>query len=418
MTSLSVRLFVAVLAMLFVASVSARAQSSWGEPAAAAAKGFKTLYRFQGGKDGDSPNGGVVVHDGAIYGTTYYDGVCSNYPYCGILYKLTKVGSGWKRATLHDFGKTLSDGIEPIAPLNIRNSTLFGTTSAGANAQCGCGEVFQLTLPAGYRIIQHLTFHLGANPLGGLLIAADGTKYGTTSGRGTKGGGVIYKVSAGGSYSVVYNLKGTPGAGPAGELISGKDGAIYGTSYGGGKYDQGYVFRIETNGSGFKDLYDFKNNFEVDGLDDGAQPEGRLALGSGGTIYGTTELGGTDYGTAWSLSPESGGGWKYKQLYIFGSAGNTPHSGLVLYKGALYGVGAGGGEYQSGVIFSFTESSPGNWKYHLLHSFKARDAGGDDPQADLRVANGVIYGTTLTGGHVTDGGDCINGCGTVFQYVP
>jgi uncharacterized repeat protein (TIGR03803 family) len=253
------------------------------------------------------------------------------------------------------------------------------------------------------------------------LRAADGTMYGTTSAGGKHDGGVVYKVT-GGSYSVLYDLPGNPNnpaSGPFGELMFGTDGAIYGTSYGNGKYNQGYVFRLTTGGS-FENLYNFLGVNQPGNSHDGAQPEGRLALGKDGTIYGTTTFGGSPsgYGTAWSIKAAAGGKWDYKQLYIFGSPGNLPHSGLVIGpSGVLRGVGAGGGQYQSGVIYSLTESKSGKWEYTLLHSFKDRDPGGDTPYATLFFQDGVLYGTTLTGGHVTDNGDCINGCGTVFQFV-
>jgi len=419
--------FVVGLATLSLVSFAARAESPLDGPDASSGNadaprlkpGFTTLYRFQGGKDGYWPRGGVIVHDGAIYGTTLYDGLCST---CGIVYKLTDEKGSWKLSVPHYFNENAEDGIAPTAPLTISGNTIFATTSAGANFACGCGEVFQLALPTGYKIIKHLAARIGEEPIGGLLIGRDGTMYGTTSAGGAHDGGVVYKVE-GGSYSVLYNLPGNPNnpaSGPFGELIFGKDDAIYGTSYGNGKYDQGYVFRLTTGGS-FKDLYDFQNNFQTPPKPDGAQPEGRLALGKDGTIYGTTTFGGSPsgYGTAWSIKAAAGGKWDYKQLYIFGSPGNLPHSGLVIAgNGVLYGTGAGGGAYQSGAIYSLTETTPGKWKYTLLHSFEDRAPGGDTPYADLFLQDGVLYGTTLTGGHVTNNGDCINGCGTVFQFVP
>ena len=159
------------------------------------------------------------------------------------------------------------------------------------------------------------------------------------------------------------------------------------------------------------------------GPPDGAQPQGRLALGKDGTIYGTTAFGGdpTGYGTAWSLTPKSGGKWTYAQLYRFGRAPipggpNLPHSGLVIdLAGNLYGTGAGGGAYGSGTLYRLSPPKSGKiWNVTVLHSFKGFDPGGDTPFADIELSGGVLYGSSLTGGII--GGNCTTGCGTVFDY--
>ena len=201
----------------------------------------------------------------------------------------------------------------------------------------------------------------GTTPIGGLLIDTDGTMYGTTSSGGTgavgvhnsNGAGVIYKIStSGGGFTKLHDFDGDLNGGPQGEMIFGADGAIYGTTYGGGQYNEGVIFRM-TKAGGYQVIYNFMGVNQPGGSTDGAQPEGRLALGPDGTIYGTTSFGGTPsgYGTAWSIKLVNGT-WVYKQLYRFGSPGNLPHSGLIMGSdGTLYGTGAGGGAYQSGVIY-------------------------------------------------------------------
>jgi uncharacterized repeat protein (TIGR03803 family) len=418
--------WLAGLALLLSLAFAAQAQQT-ADPAAAA-PGFKTLYRFAGGKNGYWPRSGMILHGGALYGTTYYGGstATDGAPGYGIIYKLTDTNGTWKLSVLHDFGVTLSDGINNSAPLNILNHTLYGASANGANPDCGCGGVFELTLPSTYTVLHHFNVTNGSDPLGGLLIDTNGTKYGTASLGGTHGnltgGGVIYKLSSTDGFSVLHDFTNPyDAAGPSGELIFGKDGAIYGTTFGDGKYDQGEIFRITTGGS-FTVLYNFLGNDQPGGSHDGADPEGRLALGPDGTIYGTTTFGGdpSDYGTAWSLTPKAGGKFTYQQIYIFGADGEatTPHSGLVRDgKGVLYGTGAGGGVPGGGVLYSLTETSPGYWKYTALHIFVPNTAGGDDPYGDLILENGVLYGTTISGGDF-NGSDCADdGCGTVFQYV-
>jgi uncharacterized repeat protein (TIGR03803 family) len=304
----------------------------------------------------------------------------------------------------------------------------YSTTPNGANPKCGCGEVFKFTPGSsgpdqGYKILHHFgPSRNGWNPNAGVLVDADGTIYGTTSGGGRHDAGTIFKITSGGDFSVLYHFNGNFGGGPQGELLFGKDGAIYGTTFGNGKYNRGSIFRI-TKGGDFTKLYDFLGVDQPGGSHDGADPQGALALGEDGTIYGTTESGGSPsgYGSAWSLSPPKGSNkkWHYEQLQIFGSDGNLPHSGLVIDPGGnnLYGTAGGGGAFQSGVIYKFTRVAPGKpWKYVLLHSFKARDKDGDIPYGNLVLRHGVLYGTNLSGGKVTNSGDCRDGCGTVFQF--
>ena len=406
----------------------------------ALAQQLTTLYRFPGGANGNFPRGGLAMDvAGDLYGTTRYDGNCST---CGIVYKLTPPAPGktaWTYKVVHDFLLS-GGGIDPISPLTAFNNVLYGTAAGGGDPMCGCGVIFSVTATDVYKNLhtfdpfvpnqQNSQWPQGTTPIGGLLIDSDGTMYGTTDSGGTgaagtdgsNGAGIIYKISTGGSgFTKLHDFDGSLNSGPQGEMIFGADGAIYGTQYGGGKYNQGVIFRMTKAGS-YQVLYDFLGVNQPGGSHDGAQPEGRLALGPDGTIYGTTSFGGSPsgYGTAWSIKLVNAK-WVYTQLYIFGSAGNLPHSGLIMGKdGALYGTGAGGGAYQSGVIYRLLPpaTSGGTWTYQLLHSFIGRDTNGDDPYGDLLYANDKFYGENLTGGDITDCSSAPGGCGTVFQYRP
>lgn len=388
---------------------------------ATAANVLTTLYRFPGGSVGYSPRGGLVMDAaGRLYGTTQYDGLCST---CGIIYKLTPPAPGktaWTFGFMHKF-KLGTDGIHPTAPLTLFKGVIYGTTSAGGDPSCGCGTVFKITLAGAYSILHVFSPSAkGSTPIGGLLIDADGTMYGTTSAGGLHGSGVIFKLTAGGGYSILHHFAGNFDGGPQGELMFGKDGAIYGTQFGGGLYNQGTVFRI-TKAGGFQVLYNFKGVNQPGGSHDGANPEGRLALAADGTIYGTTTFGGSPsgYGTAWSIK-QNGTKWTYKQLYIFGSPGNLPHSGLVRVGTAYYGTGAGGGQFQEGVIYKLVPpvAPSTKWTYVLLHSFTGRNPNGNIPYGVLLYAKQMFYGMNLLGGHVVSTGECNDGCGTVFQFKP
>lgn len=388
---------------------------------------FTTLYRFTGAQGIYDPRGGLAMDgSGNLYGTTYYGGNCTT---CGTIYKLT--APNWSYTELHS-GILDKTGIGPTAPLTISGSTIFGTMSVGGNPRCGCGTIFSIsTNGSGYQDIYFFGPGApqkpvdGSTPIGGVILVG-GMLYGTTSAGGKYGNGVIYKVSPSGSgYTVLYNFN-TPNSpqnsGSQGELLLGKDGNLYGTQYGGGKYNQGMFFRIGTNGANFEDLHDFMNVFTKNGVNDGANPQGRLAQASNGTIYGTTELGGTPngYGTAWSWSASKG----YQQIYRFVAeqfnSANTPHSGLVIdTNGALYGTGGGGGIYGQGcgAAFKLTPGANGTFTYNTMYSFQCHNPNGNIPY-NVLLNDHLVYGTNVQGGTLSGACAVHEGCGTVFEINP
>jgi uncharacterized repeat protein (TIGR03803 family) len=100
-------------------------------------RGHETvLYRFQGGSDGQAPNGGVVLDgDGGLYGTT------SN--------TLFHIDANGKETTLYT-QTDCSNGCVFNSDLAIdATGALYGTTRVGGDLSChaigdGCGVVFKL----------------------------------------------------------------------------------------------------------------------------------------------------------------------------------------------------------------------------------------------------------------------------------
>jgi len=142
---------------------------------------------------------------------------------------------------------------------------------------------------------------------------------------------------------------------------------------------------------------------------DGEAPSAAL-LNVNGTLYGTTPDGGTNSaGTIFSIT-KSG---KETVLYSFkgGSAdGGGPSAPLINVNGTLYGATGYGGAHGKGVIYSFTTAG----KETVLYSFKGGSADGANPSGALLDVNGVLYGTTVSGGSRSCGG---GGCGTVFSVT-
>jgi uncharacterized repeat protein (TIGR03803 family) len=154
-------------------------------------------------------------------------------------------------------------------------------------------------------------------------------------------------------------------------------------------------------------LYSFKLG------NDGGAPQSSLIFDRTGNLYGTTQAGGSGYGTVFELSPNVSGGWKETVLYRFtgGADGANPYSSLIFDSvGNLYGTASGGGTTGYGVVFELSHVRS-TWRETVLHSF-AGTPDGATPTAGLTMdAAGNLYGTTPYGGT----GD---GTGTVFELTP
>ncbi len=230
----------------------------------------------------------------------------------------------------------------------------------------------------------------------------------------------------------LYSFTGENGDGalPDGNLTLGPNGVLYGTTIEGGSAAGGIVFELvppAVAGGVWTEniLYTFTG---LHGGPDGASPNGGLALANNGDLYGTTFTGGTypEHGTVFKLTPpaEPGASWKEAVLYRFKGKtdGSNPAAGLLrTSNGMLYGttVSGGGGSCTiigCGTVFELTPPAVagGPWKETVLHSFSGPD--GNSPQATLiRGSDGSLYGTTVKGGGSGCGG---NGCGTVFKLTP
>ncbi|MGH9205213.1 MAG: choice-of-anchor tandem repeat GloVer-containing protein, partial [Acidimicrobiales bacterium] len=125
-----------------------------------------------------------------------------------------------------------------------------------------------------------------------------------------------------------------------------------------------------------------------------------LIAAPGGTIYGTTQLGGASgLGTVFPLKPPvASGPWTQRVLYSFvgGLDGEQPVAGLLAsHNGTLYGTTKLGGASSSGTVFALTPpSSPGGaWTESVLYSFTGGSDGGT-PVAGLIFgpSGGTLYG--------------------------
>jgi uncharacterized repeat protein (TIGR03803 family) len=156
--------------------------------------------------------------------------------------------------------------------------------------------------------------------------------------------------------------------------------------------------------AGYRIVYNFGKP------DDGSDPVAGL-IDVKGTLYGTTEYGGTGTnGTVFSVTTSG----KETVLHSFATGkdeddGDGPVARLIDVNGTLYGTTFAGGAYCCGTVFSITTGGT----ERVVHSFSNRHEGGSTLTSGLIDVNRTLYGTTLRGSYTPH--HC--GCGTVFSLT-
>jgi uncharacterized repeat protein (TIGR03803 family) len=361
------------------------------------------LYKFQGGPiDGQFPLTSMVFgSNGVLYGTALSGAI--GY---GCIFQLTPpvaAGASWTESVIYSFSLAWGpQGTLLLGPGGI----LYGTTSGVVRTQLGQFQgdggatVFALGPPATpgaswgeYDLYRFSNSQEGAGafPRAG-LTASQGSLFGTAYLLGNTsceeyGCGTVFAMqppaSTGSAWTeiTIHQFNGAPGdgGGPLAALTAGPGGVLYGTTQYGGSGTQctlsnvvvgcGTVFQLTPGAGGTWTetvLYSFTGQ-----NGDGALPVASLVLRQSGSLFGTTEYGGS-------------------------AASGSPCTSF--------------GAFGCGTIFELKPpAAPGGaWTETVLHSFTGKDGDGAAPQANLTVGpTGALYGTTWAGG--------TEGYGTIFS---
>lgn len=257
---------------------------------------FKTLHTFGGGTDGAYPVASLIRdRSGNLYGTTLFGGANGD----GTVFEVSYSKGGWKETVIYSFGGG-ADGIEPWGSLTFdKTGHLYGTTmNGGIN---GYGTVFELShKKSGWEetVIYTFSWKDGANPIAGVVFDKSGNLIGTTALGGSSGFGTVFELTLSGgkwTQTILHNFAGYP--------------------------------------------------------NDGTAPNSLLTSDNLGNLYGTTEYGGSSgqcgsswgsgCGTAFELTPSSGG-WSETVLqnFCFCPEGMQP-LGLLLFRGSFLGTSGG-----------------------------------------------------------------------------
>ncbi len=392
--------------------------------------GETVIYSFKGGSDGGGPVGGLISdRSGNLYGVTGYggSGSCTNgvLTGCGTVFELSPNRQGGRTETVIYSFTGGADGQSPLAGLILDAlGNLYGTTN-GSGVSPRYGSAFELSPSTSRWTITVLHAFRGGKDggyvQGGLVMDSAGRLYGTTAGFGPKGHGTTFQLSNGGNGWQLKNLHafggGSDGDEPMGLLVLAADGAIYGTTKFGGAGGGGVFYGLSLNAKGIwveRVLHSFE------GGQDGGNPVYGLTADQRGKLYGVSPNK-PEWGDVFRFSPSLKGTWTKATLYTFRpprSNGPEDPSGPVTIdsSGNVYGVTSLGGPFPgvAGTVYELTPLQSGKWLETLVHYF-VEPPDGTEPNGGLMFdGDGNLYGVTGSGGTGCGNG----GCGTVFEITP
>jgi uncharacterized repeat protein (TIGR03803 family) len=253
--------------------------------------------------------------------------------------------------------------------------------------------------------------------------------YGVSSKGGASNQGVIFKTDANGAnVQNVFDFKyHQPGRNPKSVFTQASNGKIYGTTQFGGtnlcsfpwyqyqKYS-GVIFEYDPSTEVYTVLFNFNDTIT------GCWPNSAPILAPNGKLYGVTPgIGGSSqhYGTVYSFDLATG---VYTKIHSFGHGNNddgeNPVGNLLLASdGKIYGVTSDGGFQDKGIIFKVDPTTDTYTKLKdMWVSWSAPKSGQDAKSGLIQAPNGIMYGTTESGGNYPSGYQYA--FGNIYKYDP
>lgn len=284
--------------------------------------------------------GVVQANDGNFY-TVLGTGVL------GQIYRITPSGTAMM---IHQFASDYSEGYSPApSPLIVgSDGNLYGANGLGGAAN-GAGTVYKLTFAGQLNVLYDFTTSgsSGGGP-GKLVQGTDGSFYGCANRGGffgdpdgPNGDGTIFKLTPAGVITTLHTFMGTDGRQSSSPLIQGADGSLYGTTQNGGTNDEGTIFKITSSGA-FTVLYNFP---PASGAKSG------LMQVMDGSLYGTAYGESNTYGIVFRFAPDG----TFTAIHTFSRTDGYAPNGVIIGKdGNLYGVTTDGGTNNGGTVYRIT----------------------------------------------------------------
>ncbi len=300
---------------------------------------------------------------------------------------------------------SFTSGVTPVSSLvHAADGNFYGVTyEGGAN---GLGSIYRVTQGASTTTLYSFTGSAdGGLPASGIVQGVDGKLYGTTLVGGANGFGTLYSISLAGQIEVLHSFdSAVDGNSPNGTLALGSDGTLYGTLAGGAydaatqAYAGGTIFSLGTDGT-YTNLYSFPADGSL-----GSVPASRLVQASDGNLWGSTSSDGANgYGTLFRYNLSAG---TLSKMYDLAVADGMVLNGLVEQNSVLYGV-TFPGVLDNGEIFALSL----NGNFSVVYTFSGTATDGGMPATALYPgSDGQLYGITQSGGAY--------GTGTFFVVGP
>ena len=268
---------------------------------------------FNYSPDGYEPEGGLILHNQKLYGTTVRGGA-KDY------------------GTLFEFDpntniintKVSFDGCNPNGYLSVYNNKIYGLTSNGGNYDGGILYEYDITnniLASKSNFYQH-------NPIGGLTLY-NNKLYGLTKEGGTYGKGMLFEYNPADGYLTQKKyFDSYTGSLPHRNLTVFED-KLYGMTYQEGANYGGTIFEYNPATDVLTKKIDLSNNST------GSKPKGNLTVYNN-KLFGTTGEGGVNgQGTLFEYLPSSNTFTK-KTDFTYSSSSIT--GSFTIYKNQLFGA--------------------------------------------------------------------------------
>jgi uncharacterized repeat protein (TIGR03803 family) len=369
---------------------------------------FTRLFTFTQGAggflNGDNPADGLVeANDGLLYGTTFNGGKQND----GVLFRISKTGTGFK--VLHNFcsSSNCSDGSIPNGLLLGQDGNLYGTTQNGGSSispcpTSGCGTIFRFEPTTGaFAVLHRLTAAAdGLEPFG-MIQASNGNFYGVSQGLNIHGFNEdIFQFTLVGKFTVQFKSAlfdiGISG------LTQGANGNLYGAfeSITAGEIN---FFEVSTQGTNFVAFAPFTTLAGTINIPS-------LFLASDGNLWDTNFTDSTaPMGSVFSINPQNGA---VLQTFAFeGANGNSPEVGVIqAADGTFVGTTELGG------------TTSGGSKEFADGTVWTLDAGLPAPAPAINLLNsssGTVGSSVLVNGHNLIGTTAVsfNGVSAAFQVL-
>lgn len=316
---------------------------------------FTLLFTFSPNGNGKYVNGDqpatamVEANDGFLYGESYSGGLNDH----GVLFRISKSGTGFK--VLHSFcsAANCADGGNPNGLLLGQDGTLYGITQTGGStdpkcSSVGCGTIFRFTTPGTFTTLHALNPNTDGVAPQGLIQGSNGNFYGTTAGN-------VFRFAVGGQFTVLHTFLpfGVLPTHASSGLFQASNGKLYGalTNY---SIEQLQFYEINTSGSGFQEFPSFGNRTGING-----PPS--LIQASDGNLWDVWGQDGGD-GRVIAISPVDGS--VLTSFPFNGANGGMPEASVVqasdgkIYGTAVLGGTVGGNSVASGTVWTLDTGLP------------------------------------------------------------